>query len=119
MSTDELFAEMERLEAAGATPGPFSYRPYKHDDWGLIRISAPSPDMIKLGCDFGMPHCSFSISGISDEELNKHREADTDPVEANAKLYVLLRNYAPGLIRSLRRERDALAKRVAELEQRS
>lgn len=74
------------IPRANHTPGPWSYRPYKHDDWGTVR--GPDDGVICQARDPG------AVDAVT---LAKHRERGTDPWEANARLIAA----APELLEAL------------------
>lgn len=94
MTTDELFAEMERLEAA-ATPGAVeAFDPNESvapPHWHIANDSYSNPDD-------GPAYCAALECGTRDDALFDE----------------FLRNHAPGLIRSLRQERDAAHQRETD-----
>lgn len=55
------------------TPGPWEYRPFEYDDWGVVR----SAD--------GLPVVQACVGRWS-KDFDKHRVNKTDPGEANARL---------------------------------
>lgn len=67
--------DIEQLKAdiEAGTPGPWTYRPHRYDDWGLIRG----------GDDY--PVASASTCRASDREKDKHRTNKTDPSFNNAR----------------------------------
>lgn len=69
-----LVAEL-RKRASAATPGNRIYRPNAHDDWGWVRLEA-SGDLLIV----------HSVARFDEHELNAHRVAKSDPVEADARL---------------------------------
>lgn len=80
-------AEVDQFE--GHTEGPWRYRPCKLDDWGVVRST-----------DGTLIAQARSAAWLDDKVLDAHRQARTDPAEANARLIAA----APTLLR----ERDAL-----------
>lgn len=67
------------------TPGPWVYRPFKHDDWGFVRNGAG--DLI-----------ARASGPTTAAERNAHREAKTDPYKANARLIAA----APAMLEALK-----------------
>jgi hypothetical protein len=62
------------------TPGPWHYRPHEYDDWGVVRGGQTPMSNQGLICQALDPL-------VRDENLlSQHREAGTDPWEANARL---------------------------------
>jgi hypothetical protein len=72
--------------SAAHTPGPWSYRPFEHDDWGIVR----GPD--------GYVVANAQSNRVSDEEKDDARWHRTDPYEANARLIAA----APELLQALK-----------------
>jgi hypothetical protein len=68
------------------TPGPWTYRPHKFDDWGLVR-----------GYD-DYPVAQASTCRADDAQKDMHRKYNTDPAEANARLIAA----APELLAALK-----------------
>src|SRR5690348_13665919 len=66
---------MTAAKPAAHTPGPWRYRPDKYDDWGYVR-----------GPDGGIVAICRAYIRMSEDELNEHRAAKTDPVEADGRL---------------------------------
>jgi hypothetical protein len=64
-------------ERAKHTPGPWTYRPLTHDDWGTVR-SLTNSAIVAVARAGGL--------GIDEEELDRHRRQKTDPYEANGRL---------------------------------
>ena len=57
------------------SPGPWVYRPYPYDDWGMVRDAQ------------GWPVCQASTNALpNDTDLGAFRRSGTDPVEGNARL---------------------------------
>lgn len=79
--------DLKKLSAA-ATPGPWSYRPDKHDDWGMIRGGKMPNDHIG---PVHPPVASARPVGL-DYDLDEHRWAGTDPMEPNGLFIVELVN---------------------------
>ena len=69
------------------TPGPWRYRPFEYDDWGIIRMAAPDGALVAI-----------ARGGSNDINLNEHRCNKTDPYEANARLITA----APELLAALK-----------------
>ncbi len=91
------------------TPGPWAYRPAEHDDWGIVR--AP---VIEQGQWTGGIICQARDPEVLDQiTLAKHREAKTDPWEANARLIAA----APEMAEALRSAVDALEGKTPDLDQ--
>jgi hypothetical protein len=74
----------ERIEAVlagldGVTPGPWAYRPWQYDDWGVVR--APQGN----GHDLA-PFIAHADAGrgVTEDEKAEHRRNRTDPYGANA-----------------------------------
>lgn len=67
------------------TPGPWRYRPLRHDDWGLIRGPEADDGGPRNGFGYIVAR-AYSGSFETVEELAAHRANNTDPAEANARL---------------------------------
>ena len=92
---DGLVEELERL-LESASDGPWVYRPYEYDDWGVIR----GPEKTVDWADYPVrPHIAQARrSDIQDEEyLAECRRTKTDPWAGDAKLIVWLRNHADAI----------------------
>lgn len=96
-----------RAMVADATPGPWLYRPMQHDDWGVVR----APFFMEWG---GHPFLcqAYDPSKRDEPTLAAHREAKTDPWEANARLIA----QAPTIAAELATALDQLAAARAETE---
>ncbi len=74
MSNKENDSDVRVVFAPSHSPGPWQYRPDKYDDWGVVKskdgVIGQVRDPLKMG----------------HECLCEHREAKTDPWEANARL---------------------------------
>ena len=81
-------SDLEILSNAAA-PGPWAYRPEKHDDWGTIRGG-----MIKTCIGDIRPPVAVSNPPRVDNnyDYEAHRKAGTDPMEANGRFIVELVN---------------------------
>ena len=84
--------ENMKNEKAKFTPGPWSYRPNKYDDWGVVK----SPD--------GLPVAQACVGRWS-KDFDKHRTEGTDPAEANARLIAA----APELLAALEMQAAAFS----------
>lgn len=84
------------------TPTPWTYRPWRHDDWGWIRGPAAP------GEEFGQLVALARCDG--DYDPNEHRSNGTDPHAANAAFIV-------EAVNSYDRLRIQLAKAVEALEE--
>jgi hypothetical protein len=64
------------------TPGPWAYRPAEGDDWGIVRAPVTEQGQWAGGiiCQARDPEALDQLT------LARHREAKTDPWEANARL---------------------------------
>lgn len=62
------------------TPGPWSYRPAKYDDWGFVRAEPLAGEKI------GHLVAVAKDSAVPFEMHEFHREGGTDPFEGNARL---------------------------------
>jgi hypothetical protein len=100
-------AELDAIRArhAAATPGPYSYRPWKSkedglifDDWGTVR--APAKDGESLGCVVANAKAAGAYY-----DADQHRADKTDPCEANGQFFAHTWS-----------DIQALLERVAELE---
>jgi hypothetical protein len=69
------------------TPGPWLYRPLKHDDWGWVRTQDGTLVAVARN------------SPVTDAEQTAHRRNRTDPYEGNARLIAA----APDLLSYVRR----------------
>jgi len=61
------------------TPGPWSYRPQRYDDWGTVRGAPDSDGHQWMICQARSP---YKTRG----QLSEHRIDGTDPWEATARL---------------------------------
>ena len=88
------------------TEGPWSYRPDEYDDWGIVRAPVTEQGRFRGGiiCQAKNPEALDELT------LGKHREAGTDPWEANARLIAA----APELLDAL--EEVAAAMRRYEMD---
>lgn len=66
--------EQVRELLSKATPGPWAYRSWEHDDWGIVR----SADGHITG--------RAKDTAVEFDAVNAHRAAGTDPYEGNARL---------------------------------
>lgn len=71
-----------------AAPGEWLYRPYRMDDWGLIRGGEIESEHIGLV----NPPVATSKALWHDRDFDLHRAKGTDPMEANGKFIVALVN---------------------------
>lgn len=87
--------------ASKAAPGPWFYRPVKHDDWGTVRCS---PD-----AEGYSPFVANVRSGswTTDDEMAAHCRNGTDPFGDNAKFIAAC---DPQTILALLNENDRLRK---------
>ena len=92
-SIDEIVRELSGLMEK-ATPGPWRYRPSRHDDWGVVR--APN-DYYAIQAHAGR--------NLTDKEAAAHRAAKTDPFAGNALFIVAARNHLPAILSALARSR--------------
>lgn len=83
------------------TPGPWSYRPDEYDDWGIVRAPVTEQGRFRGGiiCQAKNPEALDELT------LGKHREAGTDPWEANARLIAA----APELLESCEQGVDLIS----------
>ena len=96
------------MSDAKFTPGPWSYRPYEFDDWGVVR--AP---VTEQGQSLGGIICQARDPQITRESgLARHRAAKTDPWEANARLIAA----APELFDEAIKARAAFRTALADYE---
>lgn len=87
-----------------ATPGEWSYRPLKYDDWGTIRGGRLEDD--EIGACW--PLVAMSKPLWKDYDFDAHRRAKTDPMEANGRFIVALVNaYRAGELVAMREGKDA------------
>lgn len=91
--------EVEWLKGllANASPLPWAYRPFEHDDWGYIRGPEKDGDIGRYRPIVARAH----DSEVPYEDHDKHRAAKTDPYGPNAELIVAAVNALPGLLRAL------------------
>lgn len=108
----------QRLEAlsAEACAGPWEYRPYKHDDWGMIRGSLEAYQGLATSHEgIGPPVAKSNASWSELDKFNVHRENDTDPMQPNGHFIVSLVNaFRSGDLVTLSEMEEAVAKAVAE-----
>jgi len=100
----------EALEALSkkATQGLWRYRPDEHDDWGIVKSPVLPDGFACVLAQFRDP------DALDSETLARHREAKTDPWEANARFIVALVNaYRTGQLIPAPSVDDAMVKRVA------
>lgn len=90
------------------TPGPWEYRPHRHDDWGWIR--GPKGDA-KIG-----PLVATARSGAweSVEMLDEHRRNKTDPYGANAAFIVKAVNNHEAMLKALQAASEYLESDAAD-----
>ena len=74
------------------TPGPWSYRPAKYDDWGFVRAEPPTGETL------GHLVAVAKDSTVRFEDYDAHRANGTDPFEANGRLIAA----APDMLEALR-----------------
>lgn len=98
----ELLAEIEAARVT-ATPGPWLYRPWAYDDWGVVR--APNGN----GHDVS-PMVAQARAGdpVSNDQFAEHRKNRTDPYGDNAKYIALLNPANIALILTHIAEQEAL-----------
>lgn len=83
--TSKLDEELERLSKA-ATQGVWRYRPDQYDDWGIVKSAVATDGFACVLAQFRDP------DALDNETLARHREAKTDPWEANARFVTTLVN---------------------------
>lgn len=84
---DNLKARLDALQEA-AERGPWSYRPDKYDDWGMIRGG-------EIETDIGLirPPVAKAVNLWTDRKsMDDHRSDGTDPCEPNGQLITALVN---------------------------
>lgn len=94
-SEPTLSERLSKLDEA-ASAGPWAYRPQEEDDWGMLRSAVlPSRGYAPVA----MVARANPIDGRS---LDQHREAGTDPYEANGVFVVELVNaYRAGRLKPI------------------
>lgn len=104
--------ELKRL-AAAATPGPWAYRSQEFDDWGVVR-----GPLREDGHRFHLAKVTAPYA--SQEQMQAHREAKTDPYETNARYIAAV---SPDVVlasleyvEALEADNQAQAARLATLE---
>lgn len=92
---DKLDLDRLRGLVEAASPLPWVYRPEKYDDWGWIR--GVERDDRGIG-PFRPIVANAKDSLVSDEDMDAHRRAGTDPYSPNAELIVTAVNLIPTLL---------------------
>lgn len=86
-----------------AAKGPWQYRPYKFDDWGMIRGGAIDTDFIGTI----NPPVAVSSAVWGDRDYDQHRSAGTDPMRANGEFIVAVVNaYREGRLVEVRQDAE-------------
>lgn len=107
LTADDLRKMRERCDAA--TEGPWLYRPYEFDDWGMVRISHQSEPWIVANARAG-----------GQTDLDQHRRHGLDPYRHNGEFIARARTDMPRLldeVAALRAENERLLALLPEREQ--
>lgn len=89
MTTPALDLDAVEALCAAATPGPWSLRPVRFDDWGVIR--SPWGTIVAVG-----------RAGETEYDEREHRRLGTDPYEHNAAFIAAARTLVPQLVARVR-----------------
>lgn len=108
MLSEERLAEIA-ARAEAATKGPWLARPLDYDDWGTVRTEAVGPDH-----GFVVANARHGRD-VSDDELNEHRRAKTDPYGHNTDFIAQSRTDVPALLSHIASQAQTIATRDFEL----
>lgn len=96
----KLAKDLKNLDEK-ASKAPWIYEDIKNENWGVISVEPKDKNHNGF-------YAARAYAGrqITEEELNQHRDAETDPYGPNAELIVFLRNNTDLMLQLLKEKSE-------------